>query len=238
MGTIKQLPKWLWKEYLLPFLILLVITGAGIALFMVVIGWGEPVAPVNQVMGLTTKPTLGRLVYIVAALIGFVVCFLIAGRCARRNKLYPAFYIGFTAGLLLWQAIGEGAWHFGYTEDGTYINFFRLEASDSFFLVVVFAFFTAYLIRYSAPDFGALCAILSFVCDWFGHFLMEGTYPLVSGFMTDSTWYSVVGFTVGIALSTTAVILPIRRYKDLKGHLLCSMMLYIGISVMAFGLME
>ena len=214
------------------------ITGIGIGLFMSVVGLGGNVAPVNQIPDGVTKPTLGRLVYVIVSLIGFTVCACTASRCAKREKIYSAFYIGFTAGLFLWQALGEGAWHFGYTENGVYLNFIRLEATASLFLVPVFALFTAYLMKHSSLDFGVLCTLLSFLCDWFGHFILEGFYPFVSGFMTIDTFYRISGSVLGSAMSAAAVLLAARRYKDLKGRLLCSLLLYIGVSVIAFGFIE
>ena len=230
--------KWILKEYTIPFVIILAITAAGIAVFMFVIGLGDTIAPVNQVFDEMTKPTVGRLIYVITSLVAFFVCAIIAARCAAKEKIYWAFYLGFLAGMLLWQAIGEGAWHFGYLVDGNYVNFFCMESSGALFLVIPFAVLTAYLMKSRVLNYGVLCTILSFLCNWYGHFILEGTYPYVSGYFSVSTWYMICGLTVGTAITAAAMLLPILKFKDTKGRLLCSMLLYIGISVIAFGFIE
>jgi len=230
--------KWVLKEYIIPFLIMLAITGAGIAVFMFVIGLGNIIAPVNQVGEELTKPTLGRLVYVIVSLAATFLCAVCAAKCATKDKIFHAFYIGFTAGMLLWQSIGEGAWHFGYMVEDNYINFFRIESSGSLFLVISFAALTAYMMKSRVMNFGVLCNVLSFISNWYGHFVSEGTYPYVAEFFSVSTWYAVSGLTVGIILTAAAILLPIFKFKDTRGHLLCSMLLYIGISIMAFGFIE
>lgn len=238
MSQANKESKWVLKEYIVPFLIMLAITGAGIAVFMTVIGLGDTIATVNQVADEMTKPTLGRLVYVIVSLVATFLCAAWAAKCATKDKIFPAFYLGFTAGMLLWQAIGEGAWHFGYMVGDNYINFFRLESSGSLFLVISFAALTAYLMKSRVMNFGVLCTVLSFLCNWYGHFVSEGTYPYVAKFFSVSTWYAVSGLMVGIILTVAAILLPIFKYKDTRGRLLCSMLLYIGISVMAFGFIE
>lgn len=230
--------KWVLKEYIVPFLIMLSITGAGIMVFMFVIGLGNTIAPVNQVADEMTKPTVGRLVYIVASLVAAFLCAACATKYATKDKIFHAFYLGFTAGMLLWQAIGEGSWHFGYMVADNYINFFRIESSGSLFLVISFAALTAYMMKNCVMNFGVLCTVLSFLINWYGHFVSEGTYPYVAEIFSVSTWYAVSGLTVGIILTVAAIFLPIFKFKDTKGRLLCSMLLYIGISVMAFGFIE
>ena len=230
--------KWVMKEYVVPFLIMLGITGVGIAAFMVSIGLGNTIAPVTTVGDEMTKPTVGRLIYVIASLIAFVICAIVSERYSKADRVYPAFYYGFVAGMLLWQGIGEGAWHFGYDCEGSYVNYFRLESPASLFLVIVFALFTGYIMKNRCLGFGVTCTLCSFLCNWFGHFVSEGTYPLVAKSLEVGTWYAISGIIVGVILSAVAIYLPIKKYKDTKGRLLCSMLLYIGISVISFGFIE
>ena len=230
--------KWLMKEYIIPFLIMLAITGAGIVAFMFTIGVGENIAPVNTVVDEMTKPTSGRLCYLIFAAIAFLVCAVLAEKFARKDRIYPAFYLGFTAGMILWQCVGEASWHFGYSLEGGYYNYFRIESPGALFLVLAFALFTGYLMKNGLLGFGVLCTLLSFLCNWFGHFVSEGTYPLAAEVFSVGTWYAVSGVVCGVILTAVAIILPIKVYKDTKGRLLCSMLLYIGISVFSFGFIE
>lgn len=230
--------KWVMKEYIVPFLIMLGITAVGIVLFMFAIGLGDNIAPVNVVGDEMTKPTTGRLMYVIFGLVLFVILAVLSEKKARAEQLFPSFYLGFTAGMLLWQAIGEGAWHFGYYVGQDYNNFFRIESPGSLFLVLPVAFFTGYLMKNRYLGFGVICTLLSFLCNWFGHFVSEGTYPMVSSSMEVGTWYAVSGLTVGTILTAVAIILPIKKLKDTRGHLLCSMLLYIGIAVISFGFIE
>lgn len=230
--------KWVMKEYIVPFLIMLAITAAGIAVFMFTIGLGDTIAPINTVGDESTKPTVGRIYYVIFSSIAFVVTAVLAEKNAKKDKLYPAFYLGFTSGMLLWQAVGEGSWHFGYYVGESYQNYFRIESPGSLFLVLAFAFFTGYLMKNKLLGFGVMCTLLSFLCNWFGHFVSEGTYPLVASKLAVSSWYAISGLSVGIVLTIAAIILPIKKFTDTKGHLFSSMLLYIGISVISFGFIE
>lgn len=228
----------LLKDFVVPFLIMLGITGVGIALFMFTIGLGGDIAPAVAVGDEMSKPTVGRLIYLIISFIAFVVCAVLAESYARKERLFPAFYLGFIAGMLLWQAVGEASWHFGYDVRGAFSNFFRIEAPGSLLLVISFALLTAYLMRRRSLGFGALCTLSSFLCNWYGHFVSEGTYPLVAASMDVSKWYAISGLSVGIVLTAAAILLALRKYKDTRGRLLCSMLLYIGISVISFGFIE
>lgn len=230
--------KWVWKEFILPFLIMLAITAAGIAVFMITIGFGKNIAPVQTVGDEMTKPTVGRICYEIVSFVGFVLCAIIAEKKSKAGKIDSAFYIGFLSGMLLWQSLGEASWHFGYSVGGTYFNYFRIEAPGALLLVIVFGILTAYLMKKRALGFGVLCTLCSFLCNWYGHFVSEGTYPLVAKSLPVSTWYAISGVTIGTIVSIAAIILPIKVFKDKRGHLLCSMILYIGISIISFGFIE
>lgn len=230
--------KWVWKEFILPFLIMLGLTGIGIAVFMFTIGLGSNIAPTSVICNETTKPTSGRMAYIIFSFAAFVVTAFLAEKFSKQEKIYPAFYTGFLSGMFLWQAVGEGSWHFGYQLGESYLNFFRIESAGSLFLVITFALFTGYVMKNRLLGFGVLCTILSFLCNWYGHFVSEGTYPIVSGFMSVSTWYATIGLSAGIIISAAAIILACKKFTDTKGHLLCSMLLYIGISIVSFGFIE
>ena len=230
--------KWVMKEFIVPFLIMLALTAVGIAVFMFTISLGAEIAPVNQIADEMTKPTSGRLCYVIFSMIAFIICAILAEKFSKEGKLYPAFYTGFLAGMLLWQSIGEGSWHFGYTLEGTYLNFFRIESAGSLLLAISFGLLTAYMMKNRCLGFGVLCTVLSFLCNWYGHFVSEGTYPLVANSLSVSTWYATIGLSVGTIISVAAVILAIKKFKDTRGHLLCSMLLYIGISIISFGFIE
>lgn len=230
--------KWFLKEYIIPFLIMLAITGAGIAIFMFTIGLGDTIAPVTTVGDEMSKPTVGRLCYVIFSLPAFVILAVLSERFARKERIFPAFYLGFTAGMLLWQGIGEGSWHFGYYVGEAYQNCFRIESPGSLYLVIIVALFTGYLMKNRLLGFGVLCTLLSFLCNWFGHFVSEGTYPLVASNLSVSSWYAISGLTVGTGIAVAAIILPIKKFTNTKGHLLSSMLLYIGISIISFGFIE
>lgn len=217
---------------------MLAITGVGIAAWMFAIGVGNVNGPAVQIADEMTKPTTGRLTYVILGFIAFVVTAVLAERFAKQDKMYPAFYTGFVSGMLLWQSVGEGSWHYGFDVFGGYQNFFRIEASGSLFLVLPFALFVGYLMKNRLLGFGVQCTLLSFLCNWFGHFVSEGTYPLVSGFLTVPQWYPIIGLGAGIIISVAAVILANKKYKDTRGHLMCAMLLYIGISIVSFGFIE
>ena len=59
-----------------------------------------------------TNPTLGRLVFGIAAIVLGLFFPRTASKAAEKNKHYASSFLGFAAGILLWQFIGEISWHY------------------------------------------------------------------------------------------------------------------------------
>lgn len=80
--------------------------------------------------------------------------------------------------------------------------------------------------------------LLSFAFNWMGHYVMEGTYPFVESMFDQHTWYIAASLVSGICGLIYSIVFLLFRAKTKKGRLLASMLTYISISVIAFGLIE
>ena len=181
-----------------------------------------------------TKPTLGRLVFGLTALVLWFIFTFIASKSAKKDKHFVSSFCGFTAGILLWQFIGEISWH--YSVDG--VHFVPLESVTTFPIACLFILLLAYGKKHHSFDWGVWCMLLSFAFNWMGHYVMEGTYPFVASMVDQHTWYvgaSVVSGTCGLIYS---IVFLLFRVRTRRGRLLASMLTYISIAVIAFGIIE
>ena len=67
---------------------------------------------------------------------------------------------------------------------------------------------------------------------------MEGTYPFVASMVDQHTWYVGASLTAGVCGLIYSIVFLLFRVKTRRGRLLASMLTYISIGVIAFGLME
>jgi hypothetical protein len=129
------------KEGLLPVLIQFGVLLLVILEFNYLIGsknGARLIEPSVLVGGVATNPNIVRFIYLFLSLAGaFVMAYFAAKNAEREVK---AFWLGLIGGILLWQSIGECAWHFGYYVGGHYVGFPQIEgASGTFILICVIA---------------------------------------------------------------------------------------------------
>ena len=186
------------KEVLLPVAGMLGITGGLVALFYLFLTIGKnmpPLIPPHMDDGEMVDPNPMRFAYMV---IGFVVSLLLARLASRKHKdTYPAFWIGFAGGTLLWQSVGECSWHFSIRTEDILMCFPHIEGASALFLVILTTLLVLYAYRHHSFDWGLWVFILSFICNWFGHFFQIGTYPLVSSMMEEGQWFVITGAVLG-----------------------------------------
>lgn len=181
-----------------------------------------------------TEPTSGRLAAMLSAFLLFVLLGILASGYGKKGKITLAFWIGLFSGTFLWVCIGENVWHF--SANGT--NFLRMENVAVLPLVPPALLFGIYVFRNHSLDWGALCVFVSFACNWMGHYVMTGTYGLVSAAVEQQTWtrYSAVIF--GALLLAWGLLLWFRWAKEKKERYLASTVVYLAAAIVGFGFVK
>lgn len=228
----------IFKEGILPMGGILGITAMLVGIFALCLYLGsgmEPVIPIHVDDGETVDPNPMRMVFM---LCGFVLSFVLASFADRRGKMgqiLPAFFIGYTGGTLLWQSMGECAWHFSIEGDEFLMCFPHIEGASAIFLVIITTILLAYCYKHQTFSWGVWVFVLSFVGNWFGHFVLIGTYPLVHSLMEEALWFRGAGALLGALTILVALLLNIYAAKDTKARLCCCLMLYFGIGIVVTG---
>lgn len=226
------------KDGVLPLAWIFVITGALVAIFSVFIHFGEGLSPVvpphiDDGEAVDSSPT--RLAFMLLAFVASFIISALACRSGRKGQIIPAFLLGYTGGTLLWQSMGECSWHFSIVEEDYLMCFPHIEGASALFLVIVTTILLAYCYKRKAFDWGIWVFVLSFVGNWFGHFVLIGTYPLVSGLMEEAQWFRGAGLVIGGLTVLTALALNFFAARTRQARLCCSLMLYFGIGIIVTG---
>ena len=122
------------REGVLPILGLLGITAVLVGIFYLFLHIGEsmePVVPPHVDDGETVDPNPMRLAFVLLAFAAAFVFAYFAERSGQAGRTWPAFWLGYTGGTLLWQSVGEGSWHFSLPCEDFLICFTHLESSAS-----------------------------------------------------------------------------------------------------------
>ena len=226
------------KEVILPAAGLLGITLGLVLLFVAIVYPGKslpPVIPPHLDDGEMVDPNPMRLVFMLTALLASLILAKVAIRKGEKGLTYPAFWIGYAAGTLLWQSIGECAWHFSIRSDGFLMCFPHLEGASALFLALLFSLLLLHAYRHDSFGWGMWIYLLSFMCNWIGHFVMIGTYPIVASLMEEHTWYIVSGLILGLATCAAALVMGRRSAIDTKARLCCSLLFFMGIGIITTG---
>ena len=231
---IRSTPRELLLEYFLPLVSEFVILILCILPFRLVKELGPLLEEPSFVGRELTKPTAGRLAFGILAIVLWFVFSYVASRAASRDKHYVSSFFGFAAGILLWQFIGEISWH--YSIGG--VHFVPFESVTTFPVACLFILLLIYGKRHHSFDWGVWCMLLSFAFNWMGHYVMEGTYPFVASLVDQHTWYVRAAVVSGVCGFVFSILFLLFRVKTRRGRILASMLTYISIGVLAFGLME
>ena len=221
-------------EYLLPLLVEFLILAVCILSFYLFYELGPMIEEPTLIGETLTKPTLGRLAFGIAAMVLWFVFTIVASKSAKKDKHFASSFFGFTAGILLWQFIGEISWH--YSVDG--VHFVPLESVTTFPVACLFILLMLYGRKNHSFDWGVWCMLLSFAFNWMGHYVMEGTYPFVASMVDQHTWYVGASLTSGVCGLICSIVFLLFRVNTKRGRLLASMLTYISLAVIAFGLVE
>lgn len=226
--------KGIFRDYLLNIVLELVVLFALMGFCSLFIYKGRMVQAAELVGAEMSSPTSGRLVYFILSFVLAVPLCVLASGCARKGKDVPAFWLGYVSGILLWQSFGEEAWHF--TVGG--IHFVQLESIAAFPLVLLFIGLIIYGCRHRCFDWGVWCTILSFACNWLGHYVTVGLYPFVENFFASRAWNVLAGSTGGGVMFVISIIYLLRHKDTKRGRLTASLLTYIAIGIVSLSLID
>ena len=230
--------KTIAKEVFLPLAGILGITALLVAILYACIEFGKglpPVVPVHIDDGETVDPNPYRFAFM---LIGFALSFVLAAiseHKGRQGRTYPAFWWGYAGGTLLWQSVGECSWHFSIKNEDYLMCFPHLEGASALFLVLMVSVILIYCYEKNSFGWGMWVFLLSFIGNWFGHFIQIGSYPLVSKLIEESSWFQLTGAIVGSLTCVAAILLGVFSARDTKARLCTSLMLYFGLGIIVTG---
>ena len=226
------------REGIFPILGILGITAGLVGIFYLCLTLGadmKPVIPVHVDDGETVDPNPMRMAFMLTGFVlSFVLAFL-ADRKGKTGKLLSAFFIGYAGGTLLWQSMGECAWHFSIEGEDYLMCFPHIEGASAIFLVILTTILLVYCYYRHAFTWGVWVFVLSFVGNWFGHFVLIGTYPLVHTMLEEEVWFKGAGAVLGTLTCLAAILLEIYAARDTKARLCCCLMLYFGIGIIVTG---
>lgn len=228
-------PQNLWKEFFLPFLLQFVLLVFTIIPHRIFIHIGSPIMEPVMYGDEMTDPTSGRLFYVFFAMVMCIVLAVIGGKLAKKGKLFSPFYLGVVGGTFLWQSLGEDAWNFGLGESGEITYFLQMESIQVLPIVIPFLILVGYGVVHHSFDWCVLNVLLSFICNWMGHYVSLGTYFLVASKFSLEQWCVVAGISFGALFILLGLLLGIFASKDTKARLTASMIMYIGVGILVFG---
>ena len=231
---IRSTPKEIGREYFLPLLAEFGILILCMFSFSLFVKLGRMIQEPSLVGDDLTSPTAGRLAFGIIVLVLWFVFSWLASNAAKKDKHYSSSFLGFAAGILLWQFIGEISWH--YSIGG--VHFVPFESVTTFPLACLFILLMLYGKKHHSFDWGIWCMLLSFAFNWMGHYVMEGTYPFVASLVDQHTWYVGASLVSGICGLVYSIVFLLFRVRTRRGRILASMMTYISLGVIAFGLIE
>ena len=187
-----------------------------------------------DVAGEMSEPTVGRLVFGIVTFVLGITVIPIANLLNKKDKDIFGFGLAFLSGVLLWQSIGECLWHFQIGG----VQLVRIESIQSFPLVIVFTILLIVCGLFFNKNFALWIAVLSFACNWLGHYITIGLYPLVSSGVDWKVWAYTMSGVIGGVATLVGLMLSLFFPKNKKGVYLASMLLFIGLGVIYFGFTE
>lgn len=187
-----------------------------------------------DVYGEMSEPTLGRLIFMIVSFFIAIGLIFLSNYFSKKGKDLISFGISFCSGVFLWQSIGECSWHFRVGD----IQIVRIECGASLPLIICFTILLIVCGFLKNKNFCIWIAVLSFACNWYGHFITLGTYPLVTNVIDWITWAKTMAITFGSISILVGLFLSLWCSKTKKGIYLASMLIFIGIGTIVFTIKE
>ena len=116
------------------------------------------------------------------------------------------------------------------------IYFPKIENISSLFIIIPATILCIFVVSKTYVNRSIKIFIISFMNNWLGHFLMEGTYPIFSKFLEQAQWYKISGLSIGLFLILFSLYLVFYASTNNHARLTSSMFLQLGIciSIIAF----
>ena len=111
----------------------------------------------------------------------------------------------------------------------------HIESASALIMVVVVTILLVYCYRRRAFSWAVWVFVLSFIGNWFGHFVQIGSFPLVAGLMEEGEWYVLTGSVVGGLTCAAALLGSVFYARTERGRLCFSLLLYFGIGIVITG---
>lgn len=171
-----------------------------------------------------SNPVMSRLIYMIIGIIASVILIAVS----EKLKTIPSFFTAFTAGVIMWQAVGECSWHFGFSQ---------IEGAEAGILIVLFIALLIYAYKRKSFSWGMWSFMLSFMTNWLGHYVMIGTYRFAPSSCDEKTWFMISGIVGGTLILLIPVYIFIKKENELKNNMIASAFIYmsLGIYAGAFG---
>lgn len=221
-------------SFLLVILVEVLAFGIAMPLYRLIAHSGQLIQEAVDVAGEISEPTLGRLIFTIVFMIVGVGLVPLANLLDKKGKELFSFGVAFLSGVLLWQSIGECFWHFQIGG----IQICRIESIQSLPLVIIFVILLIVSGLFFNKNFALWVAVLSFACNWLGHYVTLGFYPIVSNLIDWKLWAYIMSCVVGGIATIMGLILSLFFRKTKKGVYLASMLFFIGIGIIYFGFTE
>jgi len=234
MKAIRLTKREFCQEYLLPVLTMFAMLGGLLLLHGRTVRLGGLLQSPAYTNDTLTSPTVGRLVTVFVSTAAFLLLSAAARGMALCGKMLPAFWLGFPAGILLWQITGEDFWHFSL--NGTpYLVPENIVSLPCFLLLILLLYYGQ---RTHCFDFGIWCVLLSFSVNWIGHYLLLGSYEFVNGYMEKSVWFLWASLVLTVLLLGYSLWYLLRKARSTADRIPAAMLAYLAVSLLVFGIAE
>ena len=169
---------------------------------------------------------------------------VVAGKVWRSDsgKMLRSFFPAVLGGTLLWTAVGECSWHFGFnvlSDEGDVIfaSFPRIESVQGipFFVLTILIIIACY----RKMSFPLASYILAFVGNWYGHLCMIAFYPIAAAMglqMELGQFYKISALVNAVLIAAAGIYLIAGKTKRTTKYL-ASIAIYVALGNSLFGIL-
>lgn len=232
----KSRAKLALKEGIIPFLIQFGILVTVILEFVCLIA-NDVFADIESVplrTDLANDPNIMRLIYMFLAIPATAV--LVTFAC-KTSATVKSFWLALIGGIVAWQGIGECSWHFGLWLNGNFSFFPKIEGAQGTFILALALPIFVYLFFKGDMKWGIKIFLLSFFCNWVGHWVIAGIEPWFNSgkVITPKVWQIISGFVFGFGGTLFLLYRLFFKAETKEQRLTISLLLYTTVGVFIEG---
>lgn len=149
------------------------------------------------------------------------------------QSVKKSFWIALVAGIVAWQCVGECSWHFGVATAETFTYFPRIEGLEGTFILLITLPLLIYIFNKATLPWGLNIFVLSFYCNWVGHWIILGIAPYFGSL--EIVWHRIAGFGIGGLSSLYLLYRLLFLAKTTEGRLTLSLLLYTTVGMLVEG---